>query len=86
MTSFLRYLINRYWFFGRPGAGIIHQVVLGKLLPSLENDDWYRFLYHQMLGRGLGLVANCVGGEADCLYVMAGLSLGLKSQKLIGVN
>src|SRR5699024_9638117 len=69
--------------FWKPGAGIIHQVVL-------EN---YAFPGGMMIGTdshtvnagGLGMVAIGVGG-ADACDVMAGLPWELKFQKLIGVK
>lgn len=69
--------------FWKPGAGIIHQVVL-------EN---YAFPGGMMIGTdshtvnagGLGMVAIGVGG-ADAVDVMAGMSWELKFPKLIGVK
>ena len=69
--------------FWKPGAGIIHQVVL-------EN---YAFPGGMMIGTdshtvnagGLGMVAIGVGG-ADAVDVMAGIPWELKFPKLIGVK
>lgn len=69
--------------FWKPGAGIIHQVVL-------EN---YAFPGGMMIGTdshtpnagGMGMVAIGVGG-ADAVDVMAGLPWELKFPKLIGVK
>src|SRR5260221_10892353 len=75
---------NKYGIgFWKPGAGIIHQVVL-------EN---YAFPGGMMIGTdshtpnagGLGMVAIGVGG-ADAVDVMAGLPWELKMPKLIGVK
>jgi aconitate hydratase len=75
---------NKYGIgFWKPGAGIIHQVVL-------EN---YAFPGGMMIGTdshtpnagGLGMVAIGVGG-ADACDVMAGLAWELKFPKLIGVK
>jgi aconitate hydratase len=69
--------------FWKPGAGIIHQVVL-------EN---YAFPGGMMIGTdshtvnagGLGMVAVGVGG-ADAVDVMAGMAWELKFPKLIGIK
>ena len=75
---------NKYGIgFWKPGAGIIHQVVL-------EN---YAFPGGMMIGTdshtvnagGLGMVAIGVGG-ADAVDVMAGMAWELKFPKLIGVR
>ncbi|MBN1821365.1 MAG: aconitate hydratase [Prolixibacteraceae bacterium] len=82
--SFLESVSNKYGIgFWKPGAGIIHQVVL-------EN---YAFPGGMMIGTdshtpnagGLGMVAIGVGG-ADAVDVMAGMPWELKMPKLIGVN
>jgi aconitate hydratase len=82
--DFLSSISNKYGIgFWRPGAGIIHQVVL-------EN---YAFPGGMMIGTdshtpnagGLGMVAIGVGG-ADAVDVMAGLPWELKMPKLIGVR
>jgi aconitate hydratase len=82
--NFLASVSNKYGIgFWKPGAGIIHQVVL-------EN---YAFPGGMMIGTdshtvnagGLGMVAIGVGG-ADACDVMAGLNWELKWPKLIGVK
>lgn len=82
--EFLRDASNKYGIgFWKPGAGIIHQVVL-------EN---YAFPGGMMVGTdshtpnagGLGMIAIGVGG-ADAVDVMAGLPWELKMPKIIGVN
>jgi len=82
--DFLSSVSNKYGLgFWKPGAGIIHQVVL-------EN---YAFPGGMMIGTdshtvnagGLGMVAIGVGG-ADAVDVMAGMPWELKFPKLIGVK
>ena len=82
--NFLESVSNKYGIgFWKPGAGIIHQVVL-------EN---YAFPGGMMIGTdshtvnagGLGMVAIGVGG-ADAVDVMAGMAWELKFPKLIGVK
>ncbi len=82
--DFLSSVCNKYGLgFWKPGAGIIHQVVL-------EN---YAFPGGMMIGTdshtpnagGLGMIAIGVGG-ADACDVMAGLPWELKFPKLIGVK
>ncbi|MBK3517163.1 aconitate hydratase [Carboxylicivirga marina] len=82
--EFLSSVSNKYGIgFWKPGAGIIHQVVL-------EN---YAFPGGMMIGTdshtvnagGLGMVAVGVGG-ADAVDVMAGMPWELKFPKLIGVK
>ncbi|WP_304516928.1 aconitate hydratase [Cecembia rubra] len=82
--EFLSSVSNKYGIgFWKPGAGIIHQVVL-------EN---YAFPGGMMIGTdshtpnagGLGMIAIGVGG-ADACDVMAGLPWELKFPKLIGVK
>ncbi|AEI37575.1 aconitate hydratase [Zymomonas mobilis] len=82
--SFLRDVSNKYGIgFWKPGAGIIHQVVL-------EN---YAFPGGMMIGTdshtpnagGLSMIAIGVGG-ADAVDVMAGLPWELKMPKIIGVK
>jgi len=82
--DFLASVSNKYGIgFWKPGAGIIHQVVL-------EN---YAFPGGMMIGTdshtvnagGLGMVAVGVGG-ADACDVMAGLPWELKWPKLIGIK
>ncbi|HAW50813.1 MAG TPA: aconitate hydratase, partial [Flavobacteriales bacterium] len=82
--NFLESVSNKYGIgFWKPGAGIIHQVVL-------EN---YAFPGGMMIGTdshtvnagGLGMIAVGVGG-ADAVDVMAGMAWELKFPKLIGVK
>ena len=82
--DFLESVSNKYDIgFWKPGAGIIHQVVL-------EN---YAFPGGMMIGTdshtvnagGLGMIAIGVGG-ADAVDVMSGLPWELKFPKLIGVR
>jgi aconitate hydratase len=82
--DFLASVSNKYGLgFWKPGAGIIHQVVL-------EN---YAFPGGMMIGTdshtpnagGLGMVAIGVGG-ADAVDVMAGMAWELKFPKVIGVK
>ncbi|MEJ8802098.1 aconitate hydratase [Pontibacter sp. H249] len=82
--DFLASVSNKYGIgFWKPGAGIIHQVVL-------EN---YAFPGGMMIGTdshtpnagGLGMVAIGVGG-ADAVDVMAGMPWELKFPKVIGVK
>ena len=82
--DFLSSVSNKYGIgFWKPGAGIIHQVVL-------EN---YAFPGGMMIGTdshtvnagGLGMLAIGVGG-ADAVDVMSGMAWELKFPKLIGVK
>jgi aconitate hydratase len=82
--DFLASVSDKYGIgFWKPGAGIIHQVVL-------EN---YAFPGGMMIGTdshtpnagGLGMIAIGVGG-ADAVDVMAGMGWELKMPKLIGVH
>lgn len=82
--TFLKTVSQKYGVgFWKPGAGIIHQIVL-------EN---YAFPGGMMIGTdshtvnagGLGMVAIGVGG-ADAVDVMAGMPWELKMPKLIGVK
>ncbi len=82
--EFLSSVSNKYGLgFWKPGAGIIHQVVL-------EN---YAFPGGMMIGTdshtpnagGLGMIAIGVGG-ADAVDVMAGMPWELKFPKIIGVK
>ena len=82
--EFLKIVSNKYGIgFWKPGAGIIHQVVL-------EN---YAFPGGMMIGTdshtvnagGLGMIAIGVGG-ADAVDVMAGMPWELKFPKIIGVK
>ncbi len=82
--DFLKTISNKYGIgFWKPGAGIIHQIVL-------EN---YAFPGGMMIGTdshtpnagGLGMIAIGVGG-ADAVDVMVGMPWELKMPKLIGVK
>jgi aconitate hydratase len=82
--DFLQSVSNKYGIgFWKPGAGIIHQVIL-------EN---YAFPGGMMIGTdshtvnagGLGMIAVGVGG-ADAVDVMSGMAWELKMPKLIGVK
>jgi len=82
--DFLKNVSNKFGIgFWKPGAGIIHQVVL-------EN---YAFPGGMMIGTdshtpnagGLGMIAIGVGG-ADAVDVMAGMPWELKMPKIIGVK
>ncbi len=81
--DFLKSVSNKYGVgFWKPGAGIIHQVVLenyafpGGLMIGTDS--------HTVNAGGLGMIAIGVGG-ADAVDVMAGLPWELKFPKLIGV-
>lgn len=82
--DFLQSVSNKYGIgFWKPGAGIIHQVIL-------EN---YAFPGGMMIGTdshtvnagGLGMIAIGVGG-ADAVDVMAGMPWELNMPKLIGIK
>ena len=82
--EFLSSVCNKYNIgFWKPGAGIIHQIVL-------EN---YAFPGGMMIGTdshtpnagGLGMIAIGVGG-ADAVDVMAGMGWELKFPRLIGIK
>jgi aconitate hydratase len=82
--DFLSSVSNKYGIgFWKPGAGIIHQVVLenyafpGGLMIGTDS--------HTVNAGGLGMIAIGVGG-ADACDVMAGLPWELKFPKLIGVK
>ena len=82
--DFLASVSNKYGIgFWKPGAGIIHQVVLenyafpGGLMIGTDS--------HTVNAGGLGMVAIGVGG-ADACDVMAGLPWELKWPKLIGIK
>jgi aconitate hydratase len=82
--DFLASVSNKYGIgFWKPGAGIIHQVVLeqyafpGGMLIGTDS--------HTVNAGGLGMIAIGVGG-ADACDVMAGLPWELKFPKLIGVK
>jgi aconitate hydratase len=82
--DFLESVSSRYGIgFWRPGAGIIHQVVLenyafpGGLMIGTDS--------HTVNAGGLGMIAIGVGG-ADAVDVMAGMPWELKMPSLIGVK
>ena len=82
--DFLASVCNKYGLgFWKPGAGIIHQVMLenyafpGGLMIGTDS--------HTVNAGGLGMIAIGVGG-ADACDVMAGLAWELKFPKLIGVK
>ena len=82
--DFLESVSDKYGIgFWKPGAGIIHQVVLenyafpGGMMIGTDS--------HTPNGAGLGMIAIGVGG-ADAVDVMAGMPWELKMPKLIGVK
>ena len=82
--DFLESVSSKYGIgFWKPGAGIIHQVVLenyafpGGMIIGTDS--------HTVNGGGLGMVAIGVGG-ADAVDVMAGMAWELKFPELIGVK
>ncbi|MBS1547705.1 MAG: aconitate hydratase, partial [Bacteroidetes bacterium] len=82
--NFLESISNKYGIgFWRPGAGIIHQVMLenyafpGGMMIGTDS--------HTPNGGGLGMLAIGVGG-ADACDVMSGLPWELKQPKIIGVH
>ena len=82
--NFLSSVSNKYGIgFWRPGAGIIHQIVLenyafpGGLMIGTDS--------HTVNAGGLGMLAIGVGG-ADAVDVMSGMAWELKFPKLIGVK
>ena len=82
--DFLESVSSRYGIgFWKPGAGIIHQVVLenyafpGALMIGTDS--------HTVNAGGLGMIAIGVGG-ADAVDVMAGMPWELKMPSLIGVK
>ncbi len=82
--DFLASVSNKYGIgFWKPGAGIIHQVVLenyafpGGLMIGTDS--------HTVNAGGLGMIAVGVGG-ADAVDVMAGMPWELKFPKLIGIK
>ncbi len=82
--NFLSSVCDKYGIgFWKPGAGIIHQVVLENYaFPGgmmIDTDS------HTVNAGGLGMVAIGVGG-ADAVDVMAGMAWELKMPKLIGVK
>ena len=82
--EFLRSVSTKYGIgFWKPGAGIIHQIVLenyafpGGMIIGTDS--------HTVNAGGLGMISIGVGG-ADAVDVMAGMSWELKMPRLIGVK
>ncbi|MEA3504588.1 MAG: aconitate hydratase [Bacteroidota bacterium] len=82
--DFLESVSNKYGIdFWKPGAGIIHQVILenyafpGSMIIGTDS--------HTVNAGGMGMVAVGVGG-ADAVDVMVGLPWELKFPKLIGIK
>lgn len=82
--EFLRSVSSKYGIgFWKPGAGIIHQIVLenyafpGGMIIGTDS--------HTVNAGGLGMIAIGVGG-ADAVDVMAGMAWELKMPRLIGVK
>lgn len=82
--DFLASVSNKYGIgFWKPGAGIIHQIVLenyafpGGMIIGTDS--------HTVNGGGLGMLAIGVGG-ADAVDVMAGMAWELQMPKLLGVK
>ena len=82
--NFLESVSNKYGIgFWKPGAGIIHQVVLENY--AFPGGMMIGTYSHTVNAGGLGMVAIGVGG-ADAVDVMAGMPWELKFPKLIGVK
>jgi aconitate hydratase len=82
--NFLSSVSSKYGIgFWKPGAGIIHQVVLENY--ALPGGMMIGTDSHTVNAGGLGMVAIGVGG-ADAVDVMAGMAWELKFPKLIGVK
>ncbi len=82
--DFLASVSNKYGIgFWKPGAGIIHQVILEKY--AFPGGMMIGTDSHTVNAGGLGMIAIGVGG-ADACDVMAGLPWELKFPKLIGVK
>ncbi|MGB5692255.1 MAG: aconitate hydratase [Flavobacteriaceae bacterium] len=82
--QFLESVSDKYGIgFWKPGAGIIHQVVLENY--SFPGGMMIGTDSHTVNAGGLGMVAIGVGG-ADAVDVMAGMPWELKFPKLIGVK
>lgn len=82
--NFLQSVSNKYGIgFWKPGAGIIHQIVLenyafpGAMMVGTDS--------HTVNAGGLGMIAIGVGG-ADAVDVMSGLAWELRMPKLLGVK
>ncbi|MCC7301217.1 MAG: aconitate hydratase [Bacteroidia bacterium] len=82
--NFLSSVSNKYGIgFWKPGAGIIHQVILENY--AFPGGMMIGTVSHTVNAGGLGMIAIGVGG-ADACDVMAGLPWELKMPKLIGVK
>ncbi|MBL0342329.1 MAG: aconitate hydratase [Bacteroidetes bacterium] len=82
--DFLASVSNKYGIgFWKPGAGIIHQVILEQY--AFPGGVMIGTDSHTVNAGGLGMIAIGVGG-ADACDVMAGLPWELKFPKLIGVK
>ena len=82
--NFLESVSNKYGIgFWKPGAGIIHQVVLENY--AFPGGTMIGTDSHTVNAGGLGMLAIGVGG-ADAVDVMAGMAWELKFPKLIGVK
>ncbi|MEM7102947.1 MAG: aconitate hydratase [Bacteroidota bacterium] len=82
--DFLSSVSNKYGIgFWKPGAGIIHQIVLENY--AIPGGMMIGTDSHTVNAGGLGMVAIGVGG-ADAVDVMAGMAWELKNPKLIGVK
>jgi len=82
--DFLSSVSNKYGIgFWRPGAGIIHQVVLENY--AFPGGFMIGTDSHTVNAGGLGMIAIGVGG-ADAVDVMAGMAWELKFPKLIGIK
>ncbi len=82
--DFLESASNKHGIgFWKPGAGIIHQVVLENY--ALPGTMMIGTDSHTPNAGGLGMVAIGVGG-ADAVDVMAGVAWGLRWPKLIGIH
>ena len=82
--NFLESVSNKFGIgFWKPGAGIIHQVVLENY--AFPGGMMIGTYSHTVNAGGLGMVAVGVGG-ADAVDVMAGMAWELKFPKLIGIK
>lgn len=82
--DFLESASNKHGIgFWKPGAGIIHQVVLENY--ALPGTMMIGTDSHTPNAGGLGMIAIGVGG-ADAVDVMAGVAWGLRWPKLIGIH
>ncbi|MCH2045021.1 MAG: aconitate hydratase [Saprospiraceae bacterium] len=82
--DFLSSVSDKYGIgFWKPGAGIIHQIVLENY--SFPGGMMIGTDSHTVNAGGLGMIAIGIGG-ADAVDVMAGLPWELKMPKLIGIK